>query len=170
VAYLDELEVLGRDTLVIHGVQVNQADISSLARRGCAVALCPRSNERHGHGRPPVDRYLEAGVPVGLGTDSVASVESVDLFAEARAAARCSTLGPAAVIGLMTLDGARVLGLDAEVGSLDAGKAADLCLLAVPPAGSPDAMAGRMLEAGSGAVRATWLAGRLVAGRWPDAG
>jgi len=165
--YLDQLGVLGPDMLVIHGAQASATDVDLLRLRGVRVALCPRSNSRHGHGEPPVRRYLEAGVVCGLGSDSVASVGRMDLFAEARAAARLAPLDGPALINLMTLGGAAALGLDAQVGSIEAGKWADLALCGVDPGGPAGLVAGRILDAGVASVRATWVAGKLVHGEWP---
>lgn len=170
VAYLDRLGVLRPDTLVIHGVQADSLDARVLAERGSALALCPRSNARHGHGTPPLAAYLAAGVRLGLGSDSVASVQSPDLFAEARAARAHASLSSGALIRLLTLDAARAIGLEREIGSLEAGKWADLCLIEVPgPAEDPSAAAARILECGSREVLGTWVAGRLVHGSWPNA-
>lgn len=165
--YLDRLGLLSPDMLVIHGTQAGAEDIELLRSRGARVALCPRSNTRHGHGDPPVRAYLEAGVTCGLGSDSVASVDQVDLFAEARAVARLASLDGPALIRLMTLGGAATLRMDDEVGSIEAGKWADLALCGVDPGGSAGDVADRILEAGVAGVRATWVAGKLVHGTWP---
>lgn len=165
--YLDRLGVLGDDVLVIHGTQGVAADAELLARRGVGITLCPGSNARHGHGDPPVAAYREAGVTCGVGTDSVASVDHMDLFAEARVAGRLGGLDPVAQLRLMTLDGAAAIGLETQVGSLDAGKWADLCLCRVAPGGAPAAVAARVLDAGPRAVVATWVGGQLVNGAWP---
>jgi cytosine/adenosine deaminase-related metal-dependent hydrolase len=124
VAYLAQLGVLGRDTLCIHCVQVDDGDIELLRTAGAAVAHCPLSNTAHGHGRSPFDRFRKVGVPVGLGTDSVISVGELDLWAEADAA---GLRGDAARRAL-TIEGARALAWDREIGSLEVGKAADLAL------------------------------------------
>jgi 5-methylthioadenosine/S-adenosylhomocysteine deaminase len=162
VAYLDGLGVLDARTLVIHGIQVDEPDLDLLARRRVSVALCPRSNARHGHGFPPARRYVAAGIPFGVGTDSVISVESMDLFAEVRVLADLAGLDPAAAVRAITLGGAEALQLAGEIGSLDAGKAADLCLLAARATGSPHERIAGVLEAGVAGVRAVWVAGRQV--------
>ncbi|HUC39534.1 MAG TPA: amidohydrolase family protein, partial [Gemmatimonadales bacterium] len=124
VAYLTRLGVLGRDTLCIHCVQVDAADVELLRSSGAAVAHCPLSNAAHGHGRSPLARFRTAGVPVGLGTDSVVSVGDLDLWAEAEAAG----LRGDAAIGALTIEGARALGWESDIGSLEVGKAADLAV------------------------------------------
>ena len=126
VEYLTQLGVLGRDTLCIHCVQVSDADIALLGGAGAAVAHCPLSNAAHGHGRSPFARFKEAGVPVGLGTDSVVSVGELDLWAEAEAAG----LRGEAALRALTIEGARALGWESEIGSLEVGKAGDLAVFA----------------------------------------
>ncbi|HXF96441.1 MAG TPA: amidohydrolase family protein [Gemmatimonadales bacterium] len=149
--YLGRLGVVAPGTLCIHAVEVDEADVELLARRGAAVAHCPRSNAAHGHGRAPLAAFRAAGVPVGLGTDSVMSVPDLDLWAEARAAG----LAGESALRALTLDAARALGWDWEVGSLEVGKWADLAVLArsVPlrPGPSPFALltviGGRIVQA-----------------------
>lgn len=86
IAYLDELGVLAAQPLLIHVVQVNDDDIARIARSGAAVGHCPRSNTLLSCGRMPLEKLLAAGVPVSLGTDSLASSPSLDVREEAEAA------------------------------------------------------------------------------------
>ncbi|HET7791129.1 MAG TPA: amidohydrolase family protein [Gemmatimonadales bacterium] len=148
VQYLLQLGVIRRGTLCIHCVQVDQADVASLALAGAAVAHCPRSNAAHGHGSAPLASLRGAGVRVGLGTDSAASVGDVELRAEAAHAG----LAGADALRMLTLEGARALDWDEEIGSIEAGKAADL---AVFPAGG-------WAGAARGPALLTVLAGRVV--------
>lgn len=124
VRYLAELGVVSPRPacLCIHCVQVDDADIAALAAAGAAVAHCPRSNRAHGHGVAPLAAFRKAGVRVGLGTDSVVSSGDVLLWPEAWAAG----LHGETALRLLTLDGARALGLDDAIGSLEIGKEADL--------------------------------------------
>ena len=124
VQYLVKLGVIERGTLCIHCVGVDAADVHVLRQAGASVAHCPRSNAAHRHGVMPLRLLREAGVPIGLGTDSVVSVGVLDLWAEADAA---GLRGEAALCAL-TIDGARALGWDSEIGSLEVGKAADLAV------------------------------------------
>jgi 5-methylthioadenosine/S-adenosylhomocysteine deaminase len=110
---------------------VDQDDVQALAERGATIAHCPRSNAVHRHGRALLQVFHDEGIPVGLGTDSVVSVGKLDLWAEAEAA---GFSGDAAIRAL-TLDGARALGWEREIGSLEVGKAGDLALMAVGPSG-----------------------------------
>jgi len=123
VQYLLQLGVLASgNCLAIHCVQVDGPDIESLRDAGVAVAHCPRSNRAHGHGAAPLAAFRRAGLRVGLGTDSVLSVGDSSLWAEALAAG----LEGADALRMLTLEGARALGLEDEIGSLEVGKQADL--------------------------------------------
>ena len=133
IALLERLGVLGPRALLIHCVRVDADDVATIARHDCAVAHCPASNARLGHGIAPLDTLLHAGVRVGLGTDSVASNDRQDILDEARLAAlvaaarseRHDALPAAQALELATSGGARALGLDTEIGTLDVGKSAD---------------------------------------------
>jgi cytosine/adenosine deaminase-related metal-dependent hydrolase len=120
--------------LLIHGVQLDASDVAFVAERGCPVVHCPTSNAKLGHGIAPVTELLDAGAVVALGTDSLASSDHMDILAEARLAVllqrarlgRHDALDARRALHMATLGGARALGLDARVGSLEAGKMADL--------------------------------------------
>lgn len=169
VEWLERLGVLHPRFLAIHAIWTDEVDVGILARWACSVVVCPRSNAAHGHGAAPIRRYLEAGIPVALGTDSLASVPSLDLLAEAREAARIAGLGPKVLIRMLTLDGARALGLDSEIGSLEPGKWADLCVVSIgsDAAGPQDRVAAAVIEAAPEQIVATFLGGRLVHRRFP---
>ncbi len=121
LAWLDQHGVLGPTTLCIHVVQASTKDLVLLARSDAAIAHCPRSNARHGHGAAPLRSMLDHGIRVGIGTDSVASVAPCDLLAEGRAASALAGLQPEEVLRLCTLEGARSLSLENEIGSLTPG-------------------------------------------------
>jgi cytosine/adenosine deaminase-related metal-dependent hydrolase len=133
VEYLDDLGWLGDDVWLAHCVHVSDAAIKRLAVTGTGVAHCPSSNARLGVGISPVPALLDAGVPVGLGVDGAASNEAGGLGDELRQALLVARLrgGPDALtarqaLALGTIGGARCLGRDAEIGSLQPGKLADL--------------------------------------------
>ena len=162
VGWLDEHRVLGERTLCIHVVQAGARDIRCLAAAGAAVAHCPLSNRAHAHGAAPLAALLAAGLRVGVGTDSVASVGTLDLLAEARAARGLASLDAARALALCTLDAARALGLEADIGSLRPGKWGDLVVLRAGRglgAAGPEAQA---LASGPSDVLATFVGGRDV--------
>ena len=162
VAWLEEHGVLSAETLCIHVVRAAAPDVARLARAGAAVAHCPLSNRAHGHGEAPLQALLSAGVRVGVGTDSVVSVGTLDLLAETRAARALAGLGATEALSLCTIDGARALGLAAETGSLAPGKWGD-CVVIRPPRGRAGAVpAEQVLASGPGDVVATFVGGRDV--------
>lgn len=124
VRYVVQRGVVQRGTLCVHCVQVDDADIALLREAGASVAHCRRSNQAHGHGTAPLTTFRVAGLRVGLGTDSVVSVGTLDLWAEAEAA---GLVGEEA-LRMLTHEGARALAWEQEIGSLEVGKAADLAV------------------------------------------
>jgi 5-methylthioadenosine/S-adenosylhomocysteine deaminase len=162
VRWLDRHGVLGPATLCIHLVRAGSADLDVLVSRRAAVAHCPRSNRRHGHGNAPLRAMLDRGLRVGVGTDSVASVSPLDLLAETQAARELGGLSAEAALALATISAARALGLEGEIGSLASGKWGDLA--AVHLGGPVDVarLADTVLSRGGTAVCLTVLAGREV--------
>ena len=134
IELLDRTGVLRARPLLIHCVRAKKEDIRRIAENRCAVAHCPASNAKLGHGIADLAGFLDAGVVVGLGSDSVASNNRMDLLDEARLALllgravgrRWDSFPATLGLELATLGGARALGLDQEIGSLDEGKSADL--------------------------------------------
>ncbi len=148
VQYLERLGVLTPETLCIHCIQVDAQDVRALRRADAAIAHCPRSNRAHGHGAAPFAAMRAAGLRVGLGTDSVVSVGDLDLVAETRAAG----LAGEAALRMLTLEGARALGLENEIGSLQVGKQADLAVLPGPVLYRPVQSAPALLTVVAGRV------------------
>jgi 5-methylthioadenosine/S-adenosylhomocysteine deaminase len=152
IALLFALGVLDARPLLIHCVRVDESDIATIAEKRCAVAHCPASNAKLAHGIAPLAALLSSRVHVGLGSDSVASNNRMDILEEARLAmlfqrARIgapAVIPPSVALSLATLDGARALGLEREIGSLEVGKSADLVafpLQATGPVFDPEAHA-----------------------------
>jgi cytosine/adenosine deaminase-related metal-dependent hydrolase len=131
--------LLGPRLLVAHGVVLDDEEIALLAHHGVAVVHCPRSNAFLGSGIAPLQELREAGVRVGIGTDSPASAPSFDIFDELRVAVALARvrarspegLSPTEALELATLGGARALGLADEIGSLEPGKRADLAVVSL---------------------------------------
>jgi cytosine/adenosine deaminase-related metal-dependent hydrolase len=153
--YLDSAGWLGGDVWLAHCVHLDDAAIARLAATGTGVAHCPSSNARLGAGICRTRALLDAGALVGLGVDGPASNEASSLLGEVSAAARFAraTGGPGAMsvreaVELGTLGGARVLGREAEIGSLEPGKLADIALWrldTLPHAGVADPVAALVL-------------------------
>ena len=150
IALLEERGALERGPLLIHCVRVDADDIEIIARRSCSVAHCPASNAKFGHGIAPLLPLIAAGIRVGIGSDSVASNNRMDILDEARlsvlihraATRRHDAFGAHDALLLATIGGARALGIDSRVGSLEVGKDADLAAFRIDiprtiPTGDP---------------------------------
>lgn len=145
IAMLERCGVLTPHTLLIHAVRADAEDIATIAKHGCGVAHCPASNAKLGHGVAPLVALLKAGVHVGLGSDSMASNNRMDLVGEGRlailaqraAAGRDDLLDARAMVELATLGGAKALGLAGTIGSIEPGKAADLTAFSIPVGSHP---------------------------------
>ena len=142
VAYLESIGFLGPRTIAAHGVHLSPADIQTLAERQVAVAHNPESNMKLASGTAPVLAMRRAGVTVSLGTDGAASNNDLDMFEAMRQAAllhKHASGDPRAVpartaLQMATIDGARTLGLERQLGSLEPGKRADLLIVSTATA------------------------------------
>jgi cytosine/adenosine deaminase-related metal-dependent hydrolase len=133
VSYLDRHGVIDERTLVVHGVQFSDAALARLASIGATVVSCPRSNEWVGVGYPPIERFYQSGVKVAVGTDSLASVEDLNLFSELKTMRWLAPkVSAAKILESATLTGARALGLGDELGSLTPGKRAAMIAIELP--------------------------------------
>jgi 5-methylthioadenosine/S-adenosylhomocysteine deaminase len=170
---LRRLGLLSPQLIAVHAVHLDPAEIELLAREGCHIAHCPTSNMKLGSGIPPIAAAQARGVNFGLGTDGAASNNRLDMFHEIRHAAllaKAATLNAEAldahgVLGAATLGGAKALGLEAHIGSLLPGKAADLCAVrldewTMQPCYDPASHL--VYAAGREQVTHTWVAGKLV--------
>ena len=133
VAYLDSLGAISPGMLAVHATQLDAAALAVLAARGAVIVSCPRSNEWVGAGDPPLDDFYASGAVVALGTDSLASVGSLDMFDEIAAARRVSTVSDATLLESATRGGAVALGLDGSYGRIAPGLRGPLLAVAVPP-------------------------------------
>jgi len=170
---LQGLGLLRPGFTALHMNRLSDADLQLIARTGIAVVACPQANLRRGFGGCPLPALLEAAVPVGLGTGSPTAVLALDMLAEARAALWQLAAGPAvaalpraaSALRLATLGSAQALGLAAEVGSIEAGKAADLIAidlrtLACSP--EPDPIEATLLGVTRERVSDVWIGGRAA--------
>jgi cytosine/adenosine deaminase-related metal-dependent hydrolase len=142
VQHLARHGVLDTDALLAHCINVDDADIETIRERGARVAHCPKSNAKLGHGRAPFAKFVAAGIPLGFGSDSVASNNTCDLLEEARfailmARAAAGANGTKALpdadeaLRIATLGGAKALGLFPETGALEAERQADFVVLSL---------------------------------------
>lgn len=131
---LHTIGLLGPNFIAVHAVHLTPDEIALLAEHGCHVVHCPTSNMKLASGQAPVHALAQAGVNIGLGTDSAASNNRLDVLSELRLAALLGKLGTgdaAAIpaqqaLEMATINAARALGLDARIGSLEIGKRADI--------------------------------------------
>ncbi|TDB37695.1 MAG: hypothetical protein D9V44_06440 [Actinobacteria bacterium] len=165
VRYLEGLGAL-TDTIAVHCVQLMPGEAELLAAHARGVVLCPRSNRYLLNGPPPVAQLRLAGARLALGTDSLASNDTLDLFAEARELLAVDPeLTGERVLRIMTIEGAQVLGVDRDYGSLEPGKHADIIAVHV---GDTDDPVGAFITRGTPAgVRSVITGGiwRLIDGR-----
>lgn len=159
--------------LLIHAVRVSPEDVRTIAASGATIAHCPIANARLGHGTAPMVEAVGAGITVGIGTDSVASNNRLDMLEEARfaqALQRARLESPSAfaaeqLLRMVTIDGARILGLDDRIGSLEAGKEADFCVIAIDSAHTvpvSDPLATLFHAARGSDVLATAVSGQML--------
>ena len=139
IEYLDQVRILAARPLLAHCVRVSDDDLKRIADSGSAIAHCPKSNAKFGHGYAPFEAFLDAGISTGLGSDSVASNNLCDIIEEARFAALAARnregsarfIPAEEVLRAGTLGGAKSLGLDHQIGSLEPGKQADLAVFSL---------------------------------------
>ena len=172
VAAADAAGLLGPSLLAAHLARAGEGDVALLAERGVRAAHCPRANAKAGRPAAPVAALRRAGVAVGLGTDGPMSSNTLDLFSQMAPAAmtarvRAGTraaLSARAVVRMATVDGARALGMAAEVGSLEPGKRADLVRVSLAAARVQPVH--DVHAALAFAALPSDVVGTMVAGRW----
>ena len=170
---LDAADVLGPAFTAIHAVHCSEEDIDLLVRHASHVVHCPSSNLKLGCGIAPVSAMLSRGINVALGNDGAASNNRLDLFEEMRLAALlakgvtqdATTLPARVAVEMATLGGARALGLDTTIGSVEVGKSADLVAVAIAcPELSPlfEPYSHLVYAAGRADVTHSWVAGECI--------
>ena len=160
VEYLDRVRLLGADMLLAHAVEVDPHDLERIRETASFVVHCPRSNSYLRHRVAAVSEMRARGIPVSLGTDSVASNESIDMFAEMRAVVEQQTLSCDEAFRMATIEGARALGMERDLGSLESGKRADFSVVRIAEATEPVEEA--VLRASVQDIVGTFLGGREV--------
>lgn len=170
---LDDLGFLSPNVISVHSVNINAEDLEILSRTKPQIVHCPESNMKLASGICPLLALKEAGLNVGLGTDSVASNNDLNMIAEMRQAnflAKISTqnslsLNAAETLQLATLDGAKVLGIEHLVGSLEKNKAADFIAMdlnAIETLPIYDPLAQVVYSSGREQVTDVWVAGKQL--------
>jgi 5-methylthioadenosine/S-adenosylhomocysteine deaminase len=137
--FLERTGILRTKPLLAHCVTVSDSDIELIRSSGSSIAHCPKSNAKFGHGYAPFEKFLDARIPTGLGSDSVASNNVCDLLEESRFAALAGRnrpgsnrfISPREVLEAATLGGAKALGLDKKIGTLEPGKQADITVVSL---------------------------------------
>jgi len=170
---LHSLGLVSPSLMTVHMTQLESDEISILADSGAHVVHCPESNLKLASGFCPVAKLMQAGVNVALGTDGAASNNDLDMFSEMRSAALlakgvardASALPAHDALRMATLNGAKALGLDSEIGSLEIGKAADICAvnlgaLESQPVYHP--VSQLIYATGRDKVTDVWIAGRQL--------
>jgi 5-methylthioadenosine/S-adenosylhomocysteine deaminase len=169
---LRQLGLLSPGLIGVHAVHLNVEEIQLLAEYGCSVAHCPSSNLKLASGIAPIADLLALGTNIGLGTDGAASNNRLDLFQEMRLAAllakgksgRADAVNAHQALRMATLGGAQALGLDATIGTIAPGKAADLCAVSLDDIGlTPcyDPVSHLVYAAGREHVSDVWIAGTI---------
>jgi 5-methylthioadenosine/S-adenosylhomocysteine deaminase len=170
---LQALGLAGPGLVSVHSVHMNDSEIALYAAHGCHVAHCPSSNLKLASGFAPVAAMLDAGINVGLGTDGAASNNSLDMFEEMRLAAlvakgfsgRADALPARTALRMATLGGARALGLEGRIGSIEPGKLADLVavnLQSLELSPCYDPVSHLVYAAGRSDVTHVWVSGELL--------
>jgi 5-methylthioadenosine/S-adenosylhomocysteine deaminase len=173
IEYLERLGVLSARPLLAHCVHASADDIDRIESNGASIAHCPKSNAKFGHGYAPFEKFLDADIAVGLGSDSVASNNACDLLEESRFTAlvarnrpdRSRFISASEVLEAATLGGAKALGLEHLIGTLETGKQADVAVIRLDdPAVQPisDIHAALVFSSNARDIRQTLVAGRDV--------
>ena len=139
--YLNRIGLLSPRLLAVHAVQVTDNDIKLIKKAKVSIAHCPRSNKALGVGKMPLKKFLDAGITVGLGTDSLASVPTLNMWDEMRYAYRIHRrdgISAEDIFRIATIGGAKALGLDKEIGTLEPGKKADIIAVPLPKKNTGD--------------------------------
>jgi 5-methylthioadenosine/S-adenosylhomocysteine deaminase len=173
IEYLDRIGVLRAKPLLAHCVKASDRDIELIAASDARVAHCPKSNAKFGHGSAPLEKFLDAKIKIGFGSDSVASNNTCDILEEARfgilaarnLADKKRFVEPREAIETMTLGAAKAIGLETEIGTLETGKQADLIAVSLESAAQMpvhDVYSALVFASNARDVRMTMVAGEEI--------
>jgi len=173
IQYLDSLEILDQNTLLVHGVWVNENDIDIISKCKAKISHNPESNAKLASGIAPVPEFFQSGITVGLGTDNCASNNNMDLFQEMSFAAKLhkvnqgnpSIMDAQTILKMATINAAKAIQMDQRIGSLEPGKEADLIILDInSPHCVPmhDPMAHMVYSACQSDVKYVFIAGKQI--------
>jgi len=137
IEYLNRLGLLNTNTLLVHAVWVDEKDIELISKKGAHISVTTESEMKLASGIAPVPRFIESGIPLGIGTDGCASNNDLDLFQEMDTTAKLhkvnmgdsSVMGAQTVLRAATIGGAKAIGLGEQIGSLEVGKLADVIIV-----------------------------------------
>ena len=134
IEYLDRLRFWDDRTLAVHAAHASVGDLALLASRGTTIVTCPRSNRWVGAGDPPIAAFYASGASVAVGTDSLSSVDDLNLFSELAALHRLAPgVEPERLLRSATINGAAALGFDSAFGAIEPGKRDALLAVSIPP-------------------------------------
>jgi len=172
IDYLNSLGIVGAHVVLAHCIHLDNAEMETLASTKTNVAHCPSSNLKLGSGIARVTEMLARGIPVSLGADGAACNNRLDMFTEMRTAALLQkalhgpeVLPAARALRMATIDGARALGLENEIGSIETGKRADVIVVELNESHSTpatDAISALVYSANASDVRASIIDGNVV--------
>jgi len=172
IDYLNSLGIVGPHVVLAHCIHLDNTEMETLAATKTNVAHCPSSNLKLGSGIARVTEMLARGIPVSLGADGAACNNRLDMFTEMRTAALLQkalhgpeVLPAARALRMATIDGAQAMGLEKEIGSIEAGKRADMIVVNVSElhaAPTGDVVSALVYSAQASDVRATIIDGQVV--------
>lgn len=173
IEYLSKIGVMESQPLLAHCVTVSPKDIETIKQSGSKIAHCPKSNAKFGHGIAPLGKFFDGEIAIGIGSDSVASNNTCDILEEARFATLVSRvnggsqrfLQPDRLLKAMTLGGAAALGMENEIGSVEAGKQADIIVISlenVAQAPIHDIHSTLIFSSNAKDIKATMVAGEFI--------
>lgn len=173
IEYLSKIGVLNSKPLLAHCVKVSESDIHLISESGSTIAHCPKSNAKFGHGIAPLEAFLDKKIAVGFGSDSMASNNTCDILEESRFATLLARtrvekerfIQAKEIIDTATYGGAKALGLENEIGTLETGKQADIIVISLETVAQipvHNVYSALLFASNSGNVQMTMVAGKEI--------